>query len=119
MVWAGVTAWLSAIVMCFTVGPNWAAALNELSSYLSWFMEVTGSVYGGGVFCAVIMIGLNVGALLFLHSSSTPSTRITSRLKQTLSDSDHSKHVLRRWPYGLEYGTRACFPLLGLFVSHF
>jgi choline transport protein len=60
MVWAGATAFLSAIVMCYTVGPDWKSRLSHLSSYLSWFMDVTGSVYGGGIFCAIIMMGLNV-----------------------------------------------------------
>jgi choline transport protein len=68
MIWAGVTAFLSGIIMCYTVGPNWADNLDELSSYLSWFMNVTGSVYGGGVFCAVIMIGLNVGYFPFVDN---------------------------------------------------
>lgn len=61
MVWAGVTALLSGIIMCYTVGPNWEARLDEGSPYLVWFMDVTDSVYGGGVFCCVIMMGLNVG----------------------------------------------------------
>lgn len=26
---------------------------------MNWWMDVTNSVYGGGVFCALIMIGLN------------------------------------------------------------
>lgn len=34
MVWAGVTAWLSAIVMCFTVGPHWSNYLQATSSYV-------------------------------------------------------------------------------------
>ncbi len=34
MVWAGLTAWLSAIVMCFTVGPNWESYLEATSSYV-------------------------------------------------------------------------------------
>lgn len=34
MVWAGVTAWLSAIVMCYTVGPNWETYLDATSSYV-------------------------------------------------------------------------------------
>jgi choline transport protein len=28
---------------------------------MNWWMDTLGSVYGGGVFCALIMIGLNVG----------------------------------------------------------
>lgn len=34
MVWAGVTAWLSAIVMCYTVGPNWETYMEETSAYV-------------------------------------------------------------------------------------
>lgn len=30
--------------------------------YMNWWMDILGSVYGGGVFCALIMIGLNVSA---------------------------------------------------------
>lgn len=60
MVWAGVTAWVSAVIMCYTVGTNWESRLEMLSSYLSWFMDATRSIYGGGVFCAIIMMGLNV-----------------------------------------------------------
>ena len=61
MIWAGVTAVVTGAIMCYTVGGNWSSRLDETSPYLSWFMDVTGSVYGGGVFCAVIMMGLNVG----------------------------------------------------------
>jgi hypothetical protein len=43
MVWAGVTAWLSAIVMCFTVGPNWETYLEATSSYV----VRSGTIYGG------------------------------------------------------------------------
>lgn len=60
MVWASVTAVLSGIIMCYTVGPNWEARLDEGSPYLVWFMDVTNSVYGGGVFCCITMMGLNV-----------------------------------------------------------
>lgn len=34
MLWAGVTAWLSMIVMCYTVGPNWEDYLQATSSYV-------------------------------------------------------------------------------------
>jgi choline transport protein len=34
MVWAGTTAFLSAIVMCYTVGPNWENYLQATSSYV-------------------------------------------------------------------------------------
>jgi choline transport protein len=31
---------------------------------MNWWMDTLGSVYGGGVFCALIMIGLNVRCFL-------------------------------------------------------
>jgi len=96
MVWAGVTAFLSAIVMCFTVGPNWADNLDQLSSYLSWFMNVTGSMYGGGIFCAVIMIGLNV-------STFCASSRLKPELTHVKA-SDYIEYVYCSFPYDLDNG---------------
>lgn len=60
MIWAGITAAVTGAIMCYTVGPEWSSRLDETSAYLSWFMDVTGSVYGGGVFCCITMMGLNV-----------------------------------------------------------
>ncbi len=88
MVWAGVTAWLSAVIMCFTVGPNWEDYLQATSSYVvsikrsfkhgslltrlkAWFMDVLDSSYGGGIWCAVMMMGLNASIytpLKMVHS---------------------------------------------------
>ena len=34
--------------------------------YMNWFMDILQSVYGGGVFCAVVMIGLNVSTKILL-----------------------------------------------------
>lgn len=77
MLWAGTTAWLSMIVMCYTVGPNWEDYLEATSSYVvspawwrvsglgdsnifqAWFMDVLDSTYGGGIWVAIMMMGLN------------------------------------------------------------
>ncbi|KAJ9646171.1 hypothetical protein H2204_000834 [Knufia peltigerae] len=77
MVWAGVTALLSGIIMCYTVGPNWEARLDEGAPYLVWFMDVTNSVYGGGVFCCVTMMGLNYLTIL---NQSTASARMVWKM---------------------------------------
>jgi len=45
--------------MGFTTG-HWETDLKADMPYLSWFMDVTGSVNGGGVFLSIIMMGLNV-----------------------------------------------------------
>jgi choline transport protein len=59
MVFSAVVAWISAVIMGFTSG-NWAAEMETTLPYLSWFMNTTRSVLGGGIFCAVMMMGLNV-----------------------------------------------------------
>ncbi|KIW96236.1 uncharacterized protein Z519_03304 [Cladophialophora bantiana CBS 173.52] len=73
MVWAGVTAWLSAIVMCYTVGPNWENYLEATSSYVAWFMDVLNSTYGGGIWVAVMMMGLNY---LIIVNMNTAGSRL-------------------------------------------
>ncbi|KAH0843545.1 hypothetical protein AYO21_10590 [Fonsecaea monophora] len=73
MVWAGVTAWLSAIVMCYTVGPNWEDYLQATSSYVEWFMEVLDSTYGGGIWVAIMMMGLNY---LIIVNMNTAGSRL-------------------------------------------
>ncbi|OAL26900.1 hypothetical protein AYO22_03844 [Fonsecaea multimorphosa] len=73
MVWAGVTAWLSAIVMCYTVGPNWENYLEATSSYVAWFIDVLNSTYGGGIWVAVMMMGLNY---LIIVNMNTAGSRL-------------------------------------------
>ncbi|OCT53263.1 putative amino-acid permease [Cladophialophora carrionii] len=73
MVWAGVTAWLSAIVMCYTVGPNWETYLEATSSYVAWFMDVLDSTYGGGIWVAIMMMGLNY---LIIVNMNTAGSRL-------------------------------------------
>ncbi|KEF59936.1 uncharacterized protein A1O9_04784 [Exophiala aquamarina CBS 119918] len=45
MIWAGVTAWLSAIVMCYTVGPNWETYMEETSAYVVWLHPIVGTYH--------------------------------------------------------------------------
>lgn len=92
MVWAGVTAWVSAVIMCYTVGTNWESRLEMLSSYLSWFMDATRSIYGGGVFCAIIMMGLN---MLIVLNQSTASARLIWKMARdrAFPRSDYLSHI--------------------------
>lgn len=76
MVWATMTAWLAAIVLGFTSG-GWEHYLHNMQSYVNWFVGVTDSVYGGGIFCAIIMMGLNVR--LRLSHAQVPSLLIAHR----------------------------------------
>ncbi|KZT18123.1 hypothetical protein NEOLEDRAFT_1159537 [Neolentinus lepideus HHB14362 ss-1] len=70
MVWAGVTAWISAVIMCFTCG-DYNTYLAGEQSYLLWFMDITHSVYGGGVFCALIMLGLNYFIIVNMNTAGS------------------------------------------------
>ncbi|GAB7355648.1 hypothetical protein MBLNU459_g6363t2 [Dothideomycetes sp. NU459] len=105
MIWTGVTAWVSAIIMCYTVGPDWADALNASSAYLTWFMNVTGSVYGGGVFCAIAMMGLNFLIVMNLYASGSRVVFSMARDK-AFPYSDYLAHI----------STRFTIPLRGMFA---
>lgn len=76
MVFCSITCWLSALLLLWTAGDweNNILGTQRLSHrneklltisaqgsqpYMNWFVEVTESVYGGGTFCALVMIGLN------------------------------------------------------------
>lgn len=102
MIWAGGTAFLSAIVMCFTVGPDWEPRLDQLSSYISWFMDVTGSVYGGGVYIAIIMMGLNVSLPL---STWTVKESLDDNLLTCHTVHDHRQSIHCKRPTDLEDGS--------------
>lgn len=44
-------------------------------------MDVTGSVYGGGVFCALIMMGLNVSLLTLTCLHQTDTSKVHDHCK--------------------------------------
>jgi len=58
MIFCSVTSWLGAILMMWCAG-DWETYMEASQPYMNWWMDILGSVYGGGVFCALIMIGLN------------------------------------------------------------
>ncbi|KEF59056.1 uncharacterized protein A1O9_03899 [Exophiala aquamarina CBS 119918] len=58
MIFCSVTSWLAALLLLWTAG-NWEDYMTASQPYMNWWMDVTGSVIGGGVFCALVMIGLN------------------------------------------------------------
>lgn len=58
MVFCSITSWLGAILMMWTAG-DWETYMLATQPYMNWFMDTLKSVYGGGVFCALVMIGLN------------------------------------------------------------
>ncbi len=58
MIFCSITSWLGAILMMWCAG-DWETYMNASQPYMNWFMDILQSIYGGGVFCALIMIGLN------------------------------------------------------------
>ncbi|KAF1985297.1 amino acid transporter [Aulographum hederae CBS 113979] len=58
MVFCSITSWLTAILMMYCAG-DYETYLEASQPYMNWFMDILGSTYGGGVFCALVMIGLN------------------------------------------------------------
>jgi choline transport protein len=53
MIFCSVTSWLGAILMMWTAG-NWESYMQASQPYMNWWMDILQSVYGGGVFCALI-----------------------------------------------------------------
>lgn len=58
MVFSGVTSWLTAVLMMFCAG-DWESYLQGSQPYMNWFIDILHSIYGGGIFCALVMMGLN------------------------------------------------------------
>ncbi|KAK0119256.1 hypothetical protein ONS95_008107 [Cadophora gregata] len=58
MIFCSITSWASAILMLFCAG-DYETYMLASQPYMNWFMDIYHSTYGGGVFCALVMIGLN------------------------------------------------------------
>ena len=71
MLIASVTSFGTAILMMWTAG-NWQAYMQASQPYMNWWMDVL-RVYGGGVFCAVIMMGLN---FFIIAGTNTAGSRL-------------------------------------------
>jgi choline transport protein len=63
MIFCSVTSWLGAILMMWTAG-DWQTYMQASQPYMNWWMDILHSVYGGRVFCVIIMIGLNFFIIL-------------------------------------------------------
>ncbi|KAK4500262.1 hypothetical protein PRZ48_008451 [Zasmidium cellare] len=106
MVFSTAVAWISAIIMGFTTG-NWAAELETTQPYFTWFVNVTKSVYGGGVFCAIVMMGLNY--LIIVHTN-TAGSRLAWRMAKDggFPFAKYHSHISKRFGTPL----RAMFAVL-------
>lgn len=58
MIFCSVTSWLAALLLLWTAG-DWETYMSASQPYVNWFVDVTRSALGGGIFVALIMMGLN------------------------------------------------------------
>ncbi|KAJ5832754.1 hypothetical protein N7474_001065 [Penicillium riverlandense] len=70
MIFCGIMSWLSAVLMIWTAG-NVNSYMDSPQAYMSWWMGVTGSLYGGGLFCALVMIGINFFVIVGTNSAGS------------------------------------------------
>lgn len=70
MIFCCVTTWLTALLMMWTAG-NFESYVDADQPYLNWFMDVTRSVYGGGVFCCLIMCFVNFFVIVGTNSAGS------------------------------------------------
>lgn len=70
MVFCCITSWLAALLILWTAG-DWETYISATQPYLDWFIDVTGSVMGGGVFCAILMMGLNVWVMVGFNNAAS------------------------------------------------
>jgi len=77
MIFCSVTSWLAAVLMMWCAG-DWETYMLASQPYMNWWMDILGSVYGGGVFCALIMIGLNVSLHLRVFGFASSKSDIAN-----------------------------------------
>ncbi|RVX66689.1 hypothetical protein B0A52_09502 [Exophiala mesophila] len=95
MLFCSVTSWLAALLLLWTAG-NYEDYILEYQPYMNWFMDVTGSVYGGGVFCAIIMMGLNFFIIVGTNNAGSRLAWSMARDK-AFPYSDYFAHVSTRF----------------------
>ncbi|KAH8667116.1 amino acid permease-domain-containing protein [Xylariales sp. PMI_506] len=78
MVLASVTAIVSDLILLFCCG-NYEAYAETLSPYVSWFIDVTGSVYGGGLFVLILFC---LGNLLICIGIMSSCSRLGWRMAE-------------------------------------
>ncbi|KAJ5404410.1 hypothetical protein N7509_004281 [Penicillium cosmopolitanum] len=70
MILCGIMSWLAAVLMIWTAG-DWTTYMPSPQPYMSWWIGVTGSQYGGGLFCALVMIGINFFVIVGTNSAGS------------------------------------------------
>lgn len=70
MIFCCITSWLAALLLLWTAG-DWETYIGATQPYLDWFIDVCGSVMGGGVFCAILMMGLNIWVMVGFNNAAS------------------------------------------------
>lgn len=70
MVFCSITSFASVIIMLFCAG-DWESYLGETQPYLNWFIDTIGGVYSGGLFCAILSMGINYFVIVGTFTSSS------------------------------------------------
>ena len=63
---------------------------------MNWFIDVTGSVYGGGIFCTLLMVGLNFFVIVGMNNAVSRLAWSMARDKG-LPFSDYFAHISPRF----------------------
>ncbi|EXJ58425.1 hypothetical protein A1O7_05850 [Cladophialophora yegresii CBS 114405] len=95
MIFCSVTSWLGAILLLWTAG-DWEEYMLASQPYMNWWMDVCNSVYGGGIFCALIMIGLNFFIIVGTNNAGSRLAWSMARDK-AFPYSDYFAHVSTRF----------------------
>ena len=84
--------------------------------YMNWFMDVTGSVIGGGVFCALLMMGLNFFIIVGTNNSGSRLSWCMER-DNGLAYSKYFAKVDER--FGIPLRTMIAILLVDLIIGEF
>ncbi|OAL24488.1 hypothetical protein AYO20_10646 [Fonsecaea nubica] len=95
MIFCSITSWLAALLMLWTAG-NWEEYMLASQPYMNWWMDICNSVYGGGVFCALVMMGLNFFIIVGTNNAGSRLAWSMARDK-AFPYSDYFAHVSERF----------------------
>ncbi|KAJ4403433.1 hypothetical protein N0V82_010652 [Gnomoniopsis sp. IMI 355080] len=78
MIFAGITTIVTDLILLFTCG-NYEVYLQQLAPYVSWFAEISGSLYGGGLFISLLFV---IGNLLICVGVMASASRLGWRMAE-------------------------------------
>lgn len=78
MIFAGVTTIVTDLILLFTCG-DYSSYATELAPYVSWFADISGSLYGGGLFISILFC---IGNLLICVGVMASCSRLGWRMAE-------------------------------------